>query len=604
MNKKMLRFLLSTLCLAVLLAGRTVVGEDGANSADRLRTLETQQTGESRKLSKVAGDVAWLLAELESNGLLEQGGGEKVKTLKVAVSDVAHDRLPLAARHLRNARLERDASRHHITSADQEVDAILEQLKAVLAGSSTLIAGEELVQELKDMIKVQTQVRSQTAEWGKTMLISPETAGAGKGPLMQDQARILPRYKKFLEKLQKARDDALDDASKSRFQQAENVLNPAPPTSENKAVNEILTPEPTTGDVLQAAIDQIDRSDVIAAVGAQDRAIASFKSALQILSAGQFELEEFVAGLAKLIEKQKILRKDTAAEEDLVQRGVLLEARQREIADEVTDYSFEAPDLFVSKEGEYLVEPLMTALGQAVSALQAAQRDEVAAVREALLAARKKETKEGKNEALAALKAARKDKVLTAQDKVIALLESVYGTATEALDNEGNPFFAESPEVPEDMWLISPDGDAEDEALPDPGFPELFEDAGITSAELMIQYGEPGGGSDPEDFPAADEEPPGTTAYAANRFISLEEDAGEPPPFIVDTGPPQVGHDNAPNAPGDAEAEGSTSEVEKDRLARNSMQRQRRKAKIQDYVRQLPPEFRKQVADYYEVIAE
>jgi len=192
-KKTMNRFLLSIMWVATLLVGRTVVGQDESTTIERLRTLETQQTGESRKLSKVAGDVAWLLEELESNDLLEQGGGEKVKALKVAVSDVANDRLPLAARHLRNARLERDASRHHITSADQEVDAILEQLKAVLAGSSTLLAGEELVQELRDMIKVQTLVRGRTAEWGKTLLISPETAGAGKGPLMQDQARILPR---------------------------------------------------------------------------------------------------------------------------------------------------------------------------------------------------------------------------------------------------------------------------------------------------------------------------------------------------------------------------------------------------------------------------
>jgi hypothetical protein len=319
------------------------VGQEGSGTEGRLRELETQQVGESRKMSKVAGDVAWLLEELESNGLIEQGGGEKVKALKVAVSDVANDRLPLAARHLRNARLERDASRHHIASAHEEVDAIVKQLQEVLAESSTLLANEALVQELKDMIKVQTRVRSQTAEWGTALLISAETAGAGKGPLMQDQAKMLLRYQRFLEKLQQARDDALDDASKSRFQQAEQLLNPAPPTSENKAISKILITEPTTGEVLQAAVDQIDAGEVVAAVGAQDRVIASFKSALQILSAGQFELAEFVAGLEKLLEKQKVLRKDTEAEEDLETKFAFYEARQIEIQGEVTDYSFDAP---------------------------------------------------------------------------------------------------------------------------------------------------------------------------------------------------------------------------------------------------------------------
>jgi len=564
-----------------LLAGRAVVGEDGANIADRLRTLETQQNAESRKLSKAAGDIAWLLEELESNGLLEQGGGEKVKALKVAVSDVAYDRLPLAARHLRNARLEHDASRYHIASADQEVDAIVEQLKAVLAGSSALLAEGQLIQELKDLIKVQMQVRGQTAEWGKALLISPETAGAGKGPLMQEQAKILARYQTFLGKLQQVAKDAFDEAAKSRLEQVERLLNPQPSTSE--IVSKITTPEPTTGEVLQAAVEQIEASEVLAAVGAQDRVIASLKAALQILSAGQFELAEFVAGLEKLIEKQKVLRKDTAAEEDLVQRGVLLEARQREIADEATDYSIDAPDLFVSKKGEYLVEPLMTALGQAVAALQAAQSDKELA---ALRAARK-------SEALAALKAARKDKVLTAQDKVITLLESVYGTAAEALDEEeGDPFWAASPEVPEDKWKLPPDGEEEDAPLKDEDMPEIFE--GITAAELMIQ----------PDSAAQGAQADVTTALAANRFLGLEEEEdSEPPDFITDTGPPTVGRDDAPDAPG-GKGEGDTSEVEKDRLARTAMQRQRRKAKIQDYVRQLPPEFRRQVADYYEVIAE
>ncbi len=561
MNKKMHRFSFAILCLAVLLVGRTVADEDGSSAKDRLRALETLQVGESRKMSKVAGDVAWLLEELESNGLIEEGGGGQVKDLKVAVTDVAKDRLPLAARHLRNARLENDASRHYITSAHEEVDAIVKQLQAVLAGSSTLLANEALVQELKDMIKVQTEVRDQTAEWGTALLISAETAEAGKGPLMQAQSKMQPRYQRFLEKLKKARDDALDDASISRFQQVEQLLNPAPPESESKALNEMLIIEPTTGEMLQVAVEQIDAGDVIAAVGAQDRVIASFKSALQILSAGQFELAEFVAGLEKLIEKQKILRRDTEAEEELETKSAYYEARQIEIQDEAVNYSFEAPDLFVSKEGEYLVEPLMIALEEAVAALNAAE----------------------------------KDTALVAQDKVIALLGSVYGTAKALKDEteEGDdPFWAESPVVPEEMWKLPPDGDPEDAAMEDPDMPEIFE--GILDAALMVQAEGTTEGSAPDV----------TTAAAANKYLGLEEseEESEPGDFITDEGPPSVGGEG-PEAPGQ-DTEGNTTEVEKDRLARESMQRQQQKAKIQDYVRQLPPECRRQVADYYEVIAQ
>jgi hypothetical protein len=524
---------------------------------DPLLNLEARQGGEARKLDKVAGDVASLLADLESNGLLEEGGGKKLGEFKEVVQTVANTRLPAAAQHFRSARMEKDSSRLHIVSADEEVKAIVKDLGAVLAGSSALLAGEELVQELKDMIKVQSELRGRSAEWGKVMLTNPETVKTGKVQLIQDQTAILARYQKFIAKLGKSRDETTDDAAKSRLQQAEQLLNPKPPALNNNAARAILTAEPTTGDVIQAAIDQLGVPDVIAVVGAQDRVIETFKAALQILSAGQFDLGELVAGLEKLIEKQKVLRKETEAEANLEGRKSFYEARQVEIQDEVTNYSFEAPDLFVSKEGEFLVEPLMVSLGEAV----------------------------------AALKEAKKEKALPAQDKIIALLQSVYGTATDAAEEEGKkPFWADSPVVPEELWKLPNDGEEEDLAKVDKDFPEIFE--GITMAALMIQPESAKGG-----------QPDVTTARAANKFIGLKEEEDSKPAFVTDESPPSVGSKKSSDAPG-GEGKGDSSDVEKDRLARDSMQRQQQKAKVQDYARQLPPEFRRQVADYYESISE
>ena len=100
-----------------------------AESGDKLRTLEAQQGEEARKMGKVAGDVSWLLEELESNDLFKYGGGKNLQALQVVVSSVADDRLPAVALHLRDARLETDAARHHMTSARTEVDAIVKELK-------------------------------------------------------------------------------------------------------------------------------------------------------------------------------------------------------------------------------------------------------------------------------------------------------------------------------------------------------------------------------------------------------------------------------------------------------------------------------------------
>ena len=569
LSKRVGRLATNLFCTAVLFLALS----SGANAAeptapatpaDTLRTLEAQQGAEARKMGKVAGDVSWLLEELESNDLFKYGGGKNVQALQVVVSSVADERLPTVALHLRDARLETDAARHHMTSAQKEVDAIVKELQRVLAGSSALLLEEALIQELKDMIKVQAGVRSKTAEWTKALLINPDLAGAGKGPLIQGQRAMLARYGKFLEQLRKARAQAFDEASKSRFQHAEELLSPAPPDTESTAVLQLVEPPPTVGDFLGAAIQQIERADGLAAVGAQDRVLELFKGALQILSAGRFDFGEFIAGLELLLEKQRELRNDTDKEAELEKKSAFYEARQIEILDAITDFAFDAPDLFVSKKGEYLVEPLMIALEEAVTAI----------------------------------KEAKKEDAVAAQNRVIALLESVYGSVLEkeeeAEDGEGSEWTFH-PVVPEDRYKLPPDGDPEDAAMADPDMPQIFE--GPEFADLAIQEEGATEGSAPEVM----------TMVAANLFLGLESDEEEgekkESKFVTDEGPPQAGSDDAPDDPG-GKGDGSTDAVEVDRLADSAMERKRQKAKIQDYVRQLPPEFRRQVSDYYEVIGE
>ena len=563
MSRKIQYRALALLCVLAAFVTKPVSAQDAANTdaAGQLQSLESVQGAESRKLDKVADEVGWLLSELESNGLLDQAGGDKVAVFKTTVADVAEDNLPAAAQHLRNARLESDAYQQHLISADREIDTIIDRLSKVLAGSSTLLVQDELVAELKDIIETQTDLRGRTAEWGKALLISPDIAGAGKGPLMQDQAGLIARLETFIEKLEAARDEAQDEAAKSRFKQAALTLKPAVTGAE--VLKDVLVTDPPVTKVLQAAVDQIESTEVLYAVDAQDRGLAMLRAALQILSSGQSDLADFVAGLEKLLMKQKELRKEVAEEETLDTKSAFFEARQVEIMDEVTNMSFDAPDLFVSKEGEFLVEPLLTALGEAVSGLNAKE----------------------------------KDPALAAQDKVIVLLEAVYGTAEEAEEQEeGDPFWAYSPAVPEDKWKLPKDGDEDDELLEDEDFPEIFE--GITSAELMIQ----------PDSTAQGAQADVTTAMAANRFISLDEEGDdEPPDFITDEGPPAVGKDeNKPaEAPEGENTDGDTTEIEdKGRLADDAIQRSRQREKVQEYVRDLPPEFRRQVADYYELIAE
>lgn len=550
--------------LAVFVTNAVSAQEPAAvDTAGQLQALESVQSTESRKLDKAADEIAWLLSELKSNGLLDKAGGNKVTTFKTVIADLAEDNLPAAAQHLRNARLESDAHQQHLTSADREIDTVIDRLSKVLAGSSNLLVQGELVNELKDIIKTQSDLRDRTAKWAKALLISPDTVGAGKGPLMQDQAGLITRVQTFIKKLEAARDEAQDESAKSRFNQATLILKPGETSVE--ILKGIIAVDPPVTKVLQAAINQIDTAEVLYAVDAQDRGLAMLKDALQILSAGQSDLGDFVAGLEKLLMEQRELRKEVAAEETLDAKATFFEARQVEITDEVINYTYEAPDLFVNKKGEFLVEPLITALAGAVAGINEKE----------------------------------KDKTLAEQDKVIALLEAVYGTARKKMEDEENdgkdPFWTHSPEIPEDRFKLPPDGDEEDAAMKDEDMPAIFE--GITAASLMLQPEGTTEGSAPDV----------TTAVAANLVIGLEElgEDAEKPTYITDEGPPAAGSESdAPDAAG-KNTEGNTDEMkDKGRLADDAMQRRQHRAKVQEYVRDLPPEFRRQVSDYYELIAE
>ena len=76
-------------------------------------------------------------------------------------------------------------------------------------------------------------------------------------------------------------------------------------------------------------------------------------------------------------------------------------------------------------------------------------------------------------------------------------------------------------------------------------------------------------------------------------------------PGMGPPGPPGDLPDNPPvNSSGSSSTTVRGKKVERSRMSINALQRRQRAAAIQKYVQQFPPEFRKQVADYYEVLAD
>ena len=128
------------------------------NDRAKIKELEIKQSSEAAKLGKVGGDLQWLYEELITNKLSKEGGGKNLQTYYQVIDQISAEGLPVVTKYLRDARFEAEQRKHHLKSAQEGVDEVVEALKKVLASSSTLLLEEALVTELKEMIKVQQEI--------------------------------------------------------------------------------------------------------------------------------------------------------------------------------------------------------------------------------------------------------------------------------------------------------------------------------------------------------------------------------------------------------------------------------------------------------------
>ncbi len=334
--------------------------EDLLRTGDRLLTEERRQLDVRRRLSSVKGKIDWLLADLQSNGLMEEGGGKKIEEMNTRLVAIGTKHVPKAAGLLRQARGDIDKSPPHIVAADVEIDTILIELDKVLRGAGSVLVDDALVKQLREIITQEEFLRRQTATWGKKMILAPQAANVDQGRLQRSQQSVIGRYAQFFALLSKAASDALDDDSKERLEGSRNILRDKKP--------EIA---------LSRAIDQISRKQAIGAVTEQDKAIAALKEALEILGADEEEVSDAVLELERIIAAQKLLKSDTESAEGnrFRQEQSHLEARQIEIGRDVAILRGEggAAEAAVLS-AELSSETVQKALGEAAGHIKTAEK--------------------------------------------------------------------------------------------------------------------------------------------------------------------------------------------------------------------------------------
>ena len=148
-------------------------------TSERIRKLERRQKDVGRQLGSASGKIESLLRDLKSNDLEKKGKAGDITKMNGSLLEVKGD-LPVAEATLATARAKIEEAYPHLDTAGTQVSQIIIDLSRILNASETAILAEDLLREIRELIKRESFIWRETREWGKVLILSPEIAAADK----------------------------------------------------------------------------------------------------------------------------------------------------------------------------------------------------------------------------------------------------------------------------------------------------------------------------------------------------------------------------------------------------------------------------------------
>lgn len=534
-------------------------------TSERIRKLERRQKDVGRQLGSASGKIESLLRDLKSNDLEEKGKSGDINKMNGSLLEVKDD-LPTAEATLATARAKIENAYPHLDTAGTQVSQIILDLSRILNASETAILAEDLLREIRELIKRETFIWRETREWGKVLILSPEIAAADKPRVARAQGEVVRSLDQFDDALKEALEKVSDAMLSRRFKKGMEIIEEKKPAGSLRRA--------------LAFIDQGDVPGATEAVQRQAEAIEILKEIERALSTDDDELarkEDLLEELKRILDEQIDLKEEVEEAGDALKDASELQADQLELKDELDEAAQESPT---------------DALEEASDAMEEAS-DEIG---------------EGDQ-----------DSALAAQDEAIEQLQDAIGdleseiadaaaeAGSEAADGAGDSF-AEASESFGDSFSDALPADFFSDSFPSDGFPsdgfpsDGFPSDGFPSegAGLPAPGSSPTPGAGPPGPPAPGAGPPapgiGPPSSVPGQGMPVPGSFAPAPPGVLPDDPQIDSTGYSSTTPmGDA--------VSRTRMSKSSVERRRRNLVIQKYVQQLPVEFRNQARQYFEILA-
>ena len=132
---------------------------DLLQTGPRLSKEARRQETVGRRARNIAKRMNFLLSELESNGLLEEGNGDQLKETSTLLLTVARKDVPSVAEKLRQAQGNIDGALPHIKDAEEGIGKIILDLDKVIEGAKSILVDDRLLRELTEIIKSEERLK-------------------------------------------------------------------------------------------------------------------------------------------------------------------------------------------------------------------------------------------------------------------------------------------------------------------------------------------------------------------------------------------------------------------------------------------------------------
>lgn len=563
-------------------------------TAERIRSEERRQVEVNRRIGAAVGKLDALLEGLKANGLYEEGKGKVRQELIDGLVKVSGERVPEAQHHLQTARgivkaeelgaaaspgAPKGGAYQPLNNADKEITAIVQDIDHLLKSAETSLIVDVLLERIRFIIKTQSFLHRETREWGKKLFIlGPDVAAADQTRVLRAQNEVLEELKVFTRLLEGAAENATDASLSRRFDNALEILDERKPDS---ILRSVLTNVRLSANLDDSGTAEEDPPVVRAARG-QESAVEILKEVERVLA----EDENEIASKEDVLEELKrILADQVELKEEVEEDGKELPNASDLQADQL-DLNKDLDDALAGEPPSDAVNEASDAMDAAADALGDDSFDDTLASQETAINA--------------------------LQDAISQLEADIAAAAAAAA---ADPGFADSfSDPPLDSFADPMDSFADDsfaDAFPADTFGDSFSDGFPADSGFPSDGGFPSEGAG-APAPGAGAPAPGAGAPAPGQGApgigppSSVPGQGTPVPGSFAPAPPGV----LPDDPAiDSTGYSSTTVkvnhvVKRTAMSIQTLERRRRATAIQKYVQQLPPEFRQQVADYYEVLAE